>query len=159
MNASKMLKGKLTQLQAKWRCLYGGSRAQDGAGARARARADGVGAGNSGRCGGENYAGSPPNKRKGRREPVRKTSAARPPEHLPVEETSILPLSVRAAPEQYLRIGEDVVVEVANAPLPRSCACGSCGPRMSAKSKPTPLRSPPPPYRKSLRVDLSDINY
>ena len=46
----------------------------------------------------------------------RKMRAALLPEHLPVEETVIIPLAVQAAPEKYRRIGEEVVERLERIP-------------------------------------------
>lgn len=55
-------------------------------------------------------------KAKGGSRKGRKVRAALLPEHLPVEETTIIPLAVQAAPEKYRRIGEEVVERLERIP-------------------------------------------
>ena len=57
-----------------------------------------------------------PAKRKGGSRKGRQTRAALLPEHLPVEETVIIPLAVQAAPERWRRIGEESVERLERIP-------------------------------------------
>lgn len=57
-----------------------------------------------------------PAKQKGGSQKGRKTRAQLLPEHLPVEATEIIPVAVQQAPEQYRRIGEEVVDKLERTP-------------------------------------------
>lgn len=64
----------------------------------------------------ESAPAAKPDKAKGGSRKGRKVRAALLPEHLPVEETTIIPLAVQAAPEKYRRIGEEVVERLERIP-------------------------------------------
>ncbi|MEI6535675.1 MAG: IS66 family transposase [Verrucomicrobiaceae bacterium] len=57
-----------------------------------------------------------PAKKKGGSQKGRKTRAQLLPDHLPVEQTEIIPVAVQQAPEQYRRIGEEVVDKLERTP-------------------------------------------
>lgn len=57
-----------------------------------------------------------PGRRKGGSRKGRKVRAELLPENLPVEETTIIPLAVQAAPERYRRIGEEMVERLERIP-------------------------------------------
>ncbi len=64
----------------------------------------------------ESAPAAPPGRPKGGSRKGRKVRAALLPEHLPVEETVIIPLAVQAAPERWRRIGEEVVERLERIP-------------------------------------------
>jgi len=64
----------------------------------------------------ESAPAAKPGKAKGGSRKGRKVRAALLPEHLPVEETVIIPLAVQAAPEQWRRIGQEVAERLERIP-------------------------------------------
>ena len=64
----------------------------------------------------ENAPPAKPRKPKGGSRKGRQTRAALLPDHLPVEETVLIPLAVQAAPERWRRIGQEVVESLERIP-------------------------------------------